>query len=127
MVKPFEEDYLDWQHSHELIRNVNELIDLVKKRGYEERDRLLRKLLEEIGEYCEAIEYFHGATRKIQKFKGVSPGEKLVEEIVDVAMAALVLASIEGVNIQSALEIIRLKLDLRETEYKKSLKEENDE
>jgi len=123
MAKMSEEDYLDWQHSHELIRNVNELIDLVKKRGYGDRDRLLRKLLEEIGEYCEAIEYSCGATRKVQKFKGVPPGEKLVEEIADVTMAALVLASIEGTNVQSVLEIIKQKLGLREAEHRESLKE----
>jgi len=123
VAKLSDEDYMDWRRSHELIREVNELIDLVKKRGYGERDRLLRKLLEETGEYCEAIEYAHGATRKIEKFKGISPGEKLVEEIADVTMVALALASIEGASIQNVLEIIRQKLNLRETEYRESLKE----
>lgn len=130
MLERFKEEiakFLQNERTRMLVMDVDRLIGLLKDRGYGSRDRLLRKLFEEIGEYCEAIEYSNGSTRKVQKFKGIDPKSKLSEEISDVVMVALALARTEGLDISSVLEIIKEKLGWRETEYRESLKEkEND-
>jgi len=109
-----------------LVRDVDKLIGLLSARGYGDRDRLLRKLMEEVGEYCEAIEYANGSTRKIKKFEGVDPQAKLLEEISDVVMVALALAKLDGRCTADILVVIKEKLGWRETEYQESLKEDDD-
>ena len=93
------------------LNKANQLIGLLKNRGYQSRDRLFRKLVEECGEYAEAIELFYGATRKV---------DKLEEEIADVVMVGLALARIEGMTIEDVLNTIILKLSEREDEYQRS-------
>lgn len=100
---------------------ANHLIGLLKDRGYNDRDRLFRKLIEEAGEYAEAMEYERGATRKVAKYQGeTTPKEKLTEEISDVVMVALALARTEGLMIEDVLSIINRKLGEREDEYQRS-------
>lgn len=118
MIKQFINDFISKMN---LIVEVNRLIKLLPYRGYGDRDRLLRKLLEEMGEYAEAIEFDNGASRKIEKFKDKDPKEKIKEEISDVIMVALALASCEGLNVEDILEIIISKLSEREKEYQNSL------
>jgi len=125
MLENFKEEimrFIGREHIGMLVENVNRLIGLLKDRGYGDRDRLLRKLCEEIGEYCESIEYANGSTRKVQKFNGIDPQTKLNEEISDVVMVALALARVEGLDIQNVLDVIKDKLGQRETEYRESLK-----
>ena len=100
-----------------LIENVNDLLLLLQKRGYGSRERMFRKLIEEVGEVAEAIEFDNGATRKMKKFQGQDPKEKLVEEISDVVMAGLALARIEGLVIEDVLRNIEVKLLKREQEH----------
>lgn len=109
-----------------LVGHVDKLIGLLSARGYGDRDRLLRKLMEEVGEYCEAIEYANGATRKIEKFDGIDPQAKLKEEISDVVMVALALARIDGHLTADILEVIKEKLGWREAEYQESIKEDDE-
>lgn len=112
----------------EKLKKANELIGLLKDRGYNTRDRLFRKLSEEVGEYAEAIEFANGATRKVAKFGGkFTPQEKLQEEIADVIMVALALARIEGMRVEDILDTINFKLGERESEYQRSLYEEEQE
>lgn len=103
------------------ISKANDLIGLLKDRGFGERDRLFRKLVEEVGEYAEAIEYEQGAERKVAKFEGkVSPKEKLVEEVVDVVIVALALARIEGLRVEGVLGAINSKLGDVEEEFQRA-------
>lgn len=104
------------------VNNVNHLLGLLSQRGYGDRDRLFRKLLEEIGEYAEAIEFDNGATRKVKKFQGKDPKAMLKEEISDVIMVALALARAEGFFIEDVLESIETKLSKREQEHQNSKK-----
>lgn len=104
-------------------QRTNHLIGLLKNRGYNTRDRLIRKLCEETGEYCEAVELANGATRKLAKYPNVSPQNKLAEEISDVVMVGLALARIEGLMIEDVLDIINRKLGEREEEYQRSKNE----
>ena len=102
----------------ELICQVNNLMALLHHRGFGDRDRLFRKLVEEAGEYAEAIEYLHGGRRKIEKFKNkVTAREKLEEEIVDVIMMGLALATLEDLKVENILEKIYNKLTEKENEY----------
>ncbi len=95
----------------ELVSEVEDLIANLRERGYDSRDRLFRKLVEETGEYAEAIEYNNGSTKKVAKFKDkVTPQEKLEEEIVDVFMIAVALGQIEGLRLYEMLERLRDKL-----------------
>jgi NTP pyrophosphatase (non-canonical NTP hydrolase) len=121
MIKEFIDSMLEEAH---LIRSVNKLIGLLKNRNYGDRDRLIRKLLEEMGEYAEAVEFDNGATRKVAKFKGLNSKTKLKEEISDVIMVAFALARFEGYTVEDVLEVIVCKLSKREDEYQKSLKED---
>jgi NTP pyrophosphatase (non-canonical NTP hydrolase) len=94
-----------------LILDVQTLINNLENRGFDSRDRLLRKLVEEVGEYCEAIEYFNGSSKKVKKLQDVAtPQEKLKEEIVDVVMMGLALARREELSICDVLEAIKTKL-----------------
>ena len=103
-----------------LVKEVDVLMECLMNRGFRNRDRLLRKLIEESGEYAEAIEYNNGSTRKIAKYAGlVSAKEKLDEEVVDLVMITLALAHIEGFSIKKVLLQIFDKLNLREKEYHK--------
>lgn len=77
----------------------------------ENRDRLFRKLIEEIGEYAEAIEFENGSTNKKKKFGDVSADDMLEEEICDVVMMALALARYEGLNIRTVLKNVSKKLE----------------
>jgi len=81
----------------------------------ENRDRLFRKLMEEIGEYAEAIEFENGSTNKKKKFGDVSADDMLEEEICDVVMMALTLARYEGLEIRTVLENISKKLEKKRT------------
>jgi NTP pyrophosphatase (non-canonical NTP hydrolase) len=108
----------------DLLDDVDYQIHLLRERGYGNRERLFRKLIEEAGEYGEAIEYDNGSTRKKAKFKGEDPKEKLKEEVVDIVMVGLALASIEELCVEDVLDILIDKLALRQKEYEESLKEE---
>lgn len=105
--------------SSEKMEFTDTLIGLLKERGYGSRDRLLRKLMEEMGEYCEAIEFDLGATRKKEKFGDKNPRDMLHEEISDVVMVALALASFEGLTVSNVLENINKKLYAIEKKYGK--------
>lgn len=95
----------------ELVEQVEALIRNLRERGYDDRDRLFRKLVEETGEYAEAIEYNNGSTKKVEKFKDkATPQEKLEEEIVDIFMIAVALGQIENLSIFTMLERLRKKL-----------------
>jgi NTP pyrophosphatase (non-canonical NTP hydrolase) len=98
-----------------MFLRVRRALGKLAERGYGGRERLQRKMAEELGEYAEAIEYFNGATRKVAKFKDkVSPEEKLCEEAVDMLMIACAIVQAEGIDIFDALEAVAAKLDERE-------------
>lgn len=115
----------------ELIFEVEDLIRNLRERGFDNRDRLFRKLVEETGEYAEAIEYNNGSTKKVEKFKDKeTPSEKLEEEIVDIFMITLALGQIEGLSMAEMLKRLRDKLkkqkfihESRSAEEKRSGKE----
>lgn len=103
---------------------IDELIDLLGKRGWGNRDRLIRKLAEEFGEYCESVEYLNGSSGKIEKFKDkATPQQKLHEEICDVIMMALALAHKDGLSVDDVLKTIHKKLYEKETAHQAKLKE----
>ena len=103
---------------------LDELIALLDRRGWGNRDRLIRKLVEEFGEYCESVEYLNGSSGKIEKFKDkATPQEKLHEEICDVIMMALCLARKDGLSINEVLNRIYTKLYKKEMAYQEKLKE----
>jgi len=104
-----------------LVQEVNNLIDGLRVRGYTNRDRLLRKMIEEMGEYAEAVEYHNGATRKVKKFKGKDSKKMLREEISDLIMVGFALAKVDGYKIEDVLMSIRDKLSKREAEHQKGL------
>jgi len=94
---------------------ADKYIDLLEKRGWGNRDRLLRKLMEELGEYAEAVEYDNGSSAKIRKFKDKATSqEKLHEEICDVAMMTLALANNAGLKTNDVLKTIHEKLAEKE-------------
>lgn len=100
------------------IRMVEYYIELLRSRGWGSRDRLLRKLMEELGEYAEAVEYDNGSTNKIKKLQDVcTPKEKLQEEICDVAMMTFALASDAGLDVDDVLMRIWLKLEKHQEKY----------
>jgi NTP pyrophosphatase (non-canonical NTP hydrolase) len=101
----------------DLLNNVDWQMNLLRDRGYGDRERLFRKLIEEAGEYGEAIEYDNGSTRKMAKFSGTNPKDKLHEEVVDVVMVGLALAGTEGLKVRDVLEMIVDKLSLRQREH----------
>lgn len=83
-------------------------------RGYGTRERIMRKLAEELGEYAEAIEYKRGSTNKTRKFAGkATPEEKLREEACDLVMMSLAAARAEGINIIEACRIVAEKLQTK--------------
>lgn len=103
---------------------LDELIVLLENRGWGDRDRLIRKTMEELGEYVESVEYLYGSSGKVEKFKGkASPQEKLHEEICDVIMMALALAHKDGLSIDDVLKTIHKKLYEKETAHQAKLKE----
>jgi len=97
----------------QLLDNVDLYIRKLKERGYGDRDRLFRKLIEEAGEYGEAVEFSNGSTRKRAKFKGEDPKEKLCEEAADIVMVALAISSLDGIGIRAVLNKIMIKLSVR--------------
>lgn len=101
----------------QLLDNVDLYIKKLKERGYGDRDRLFRKLIEEAGEYGEAIEFSHGSTRKKAKFKDEDPKEKLCEEAADIVMVALAISSLDDIGIRAALNRIIAKLSIRQKEH----------
>jgi len=114
----------------ELLKNaylVDEFIGLLRARGWGNRDRLLRKLMEELGEYAEAVEYDNGSTNKVKKLKDVcTPQEKLQEEICDVAMMTFALARDAGLEVNEVLIRVWQKLAKHQKNYEKSLTEKMD-
>lgn len=101
-----------------IIKQTEFLIHDLKNRGFNSRDRLFRKLVEELGEYAEAIEYNNGSTRKKAKFKNkATPKQKLQEEIVDIFMVTIALAYIEDLSIIEMLKKIIDKLGERKKEH----------
>jgi len=101
-------------------------IGLLASRGYGERDRLFRKLVEEMGEYAEAIEFNNGATRKKKKFGDKDPKQMLRGEVVDIIMVGIALARAEGLKVIDILERINEKLSKREKEHQKTLGERSE-
>jgi len=97
------------------LRKLEAQLASLAERGYGDRDRILRKLAEELGEYAEAIEYLMGASRKVKKFSGiVSPKEKLQEEAVDLVMMAFAAARAEGLDaVETCLRVAK-KLEERD-------------
>ena len=100
------------------IDKINELLQGLLDRGYGDRERLFRKLIEEIGEYAEAIEYDNGATRKKEKFKDQDPKELLEEELSDIFMVVLALATCESISVETMVDRIYNKLSKREREHR---------
>ena len=100
------------------VELVDKYIKLLEKRNWGNRDRLLRKLMEELGEYAEAVEYSNGSSAKIRKFAGkVTPEEKLREEICDVAMMVFALANNIGLKTNDVLRIVHEKLAKHERKH----------
>jgi len=98
-----------------LIKDIEKLISNFKVNGYDDRERLFRKLVEEVGEYSEAIEYNHGSPNKMNKFKDIATSkEKLQEEIIDVLVITLALGNIEELNIYEMLKRVKNKLKKQE-------------
>ena len=99
---------------------LNELLALLDNRGWGDKHRLMRKVVEECGEYFEAVEYELGSSGKTKKFKGIAtPIEKLQEEICDVVMMALAVARKDGLSVEDVLDRIKEKLIKKETEFAK--------
>lgn len=97
------------------LRMLRKQLIGLAERGYGDRDRILRKLAEELGEYAEALEYFHGASRKVEKFSGVaSPQEKLQEEALDLLMMAFAAVQAEGIGPTEACQMVADKLESRD-------------
>lgn len=93
--------------------DIMDLLDRWKILKNENRDRLIRKLMEEIGEYCEAVEFENGSTHKVKKFGDANPYDMLEEEVCDIVMMALALARYEGLEIRAILENISKKLGIK--------------
>ena len=110
--------------SDDLLDDVDHLIQSLRERGYGGRERLFRKLIEEAGEYGEAIEFHNGSTRKKAKFAGEDSKEKLAEEAADIVMVALALAKTEGLDIRSVLDVITEKLSIRQMEHEAQWKKD---
>lgn len=105
---------------------LDDLIVLLDKRGWGNKDRLFRKLIEECGEYAEAIEFENGSSGKVKKFKDkATPQQKLHEEICDVIMMALALAHKDGLSVDEVLKTIYKKLYEKEAAHQAKLKETN--
>lgn len=86
-------------------------LELLAERGYGGRDRILRKLAEELGEYAEAIEYFEGASHKVRKFADrATPKEKLEEEAIDLLLMAFAAIEAEGIDPLEAIGRVADKL-----------------
>lgn len=97
--------------SIEMMNRAVELIDNLISRGFDTRERLFRKLAEEVGEVAESIEYCNGSTRKVEKFKGkATPKEKLNEEIIDVFIVVIALGRVEGLSISDMIDGLVKKL-----------------
>lgn len=94
-----------------LLEDVNELMDFNHKPDWAgNKNRILRKAMEELGEYCEALEYADGSKGKAKKLAPATPQEKCREEVVDVVMMGLALAKTEGLTVEEVLEAIRTKI-----------------
>lgn len=102
------------------VRRLDELIKNLLQRIGTDRNRILRKIMEELGEYAEALEYNNGCSRKAKKFEGgPTPREKLREEIADLFMVVVALARLEGLGILDVGEIVVDKLSKRKREHEK--------
>jgi len=91
------------------------------------RDFLIRKLIEEAGEYCEAVTLDQGDnTRKLTKFGCLDKNnvvdygklnkittEKLHEESTDIMYIAMRIARLEKVSIEEMIERVNLKKDYK--------------
>lgn len=99
-----------------MIDDLENSLELLFKRGWRDKDKLFKKIVEEIGEYSEALTFEAGATRKVAKYKGIFPKDKCREEICDVLMMALALAKMEDFTVLEALEAVNDKLKEREKE-----------
>ena len=76
-------------------------------RGKDGKDRILRNLMEELGEYAEAVEYSLGSSDKMRKFDGkVTPAEKLREESLNLLMLAFAAVRAEDINIVEACQMV---------------------
>ena len=82
----------------------------IRRRGLHGRDKLFRKLSEEVGEYAEAIELLYGNKRKVEKFLGLNSMDRLRDEITDVIMIALCLAEIDGLGVDRVLDSVLEKI-----------------
>jgi phosphoribosyl-ATP pyrophosphohydrolase len=100
VVETADDDIFDLLTRWKILKNDN-------------RDRLLRKLMEEIGEYCEAVEFENGSTHKVKKFGDANPSDMLEEEVCDIVMMALALARYEGLEIRAVLENVSKKLGIK--------------
>lgn len=101
------------------FKRLEGLIFYLKNRGFRTRDRLFNKLMEEVGEYCEAVEFQNGSSRKVAKFSGENPDEKVAEEISDVLMMAFALLNYHEISIDDAVERMIRKLDGHEINYRR--------
>jgi len=99
------------------VDRLQKQLKLLADRGYGDRDRLFRKMVEEFGEYAEAIEYYNGSTRKKKKLGGLDPVAKLREEVADMLMITLALAKVEGMDIVRACDMAASKLEQRTKEH----------
>lgn len=83
--------------------------DLFNRWGKSTTERLFRKLVEETGEYSEALSYKAGNSGKVKKFEGgPTPDEKITEEIADVFLVAVCLAWAHGLSVT---ELFKLSCD----------------
>ena len=73
--------------------------------------KTLGKLTEEVGEVAEGLFAFDGSKTKIRKLakKGQTPKDSLKEEIADVMIVAMNLASVVDISHEELFEQMRLK------------------
>jgi NTP pyrophosphatase (non-canonical NTP hydrolase) len=112
----------------DIIEEVEKLIRNLRERGYDNKERLFRKLIEEIGEYAEAIEYENGVTKKVEKLRAkATPKEKLQEEIVDVFMITLALGQIEGLSAYEMFRRVGEKLKKQKFIHEERTRKQNEQ
>ena len=108
---------------YRVVHQLDSLIDNLLQRIGTDRNRILRKIMEELGEYAEALEYHNGCSRKKAKFKdGPTPKEKLHEEIADLVMVVLALAKLEGLGTVDVGQMIVDKLSRRKREHEEKVR-----
>ena len=90
------------------------------------RDWLLRKLMEELGEYCDAVNLDEGESkRKLRKYGVLDRNDvidsqkwdevtrkQITEEVTDIFYVALRILRLEKVSVETALSTVRSKKEI---------------